>query len=1170
MTVRQIIITMQWLNKVDDALDWVLGPSSTQPNDAEEEEEEEGSSNSNSDQGGAARRQQRRRLDVDDENAAAAAAAAAAAVIINDNNNNSAKARVKEVATNRAVTVNNASTKARPPPPPPPGRPIQMVAPPPPLPPPPPATRTATKNAHSSLSSLPSDTSHHLSPPPMTTVPTNNLDGKSSITAESESKQITTTPLLLQIQDLARASPAPSKVTIGDRQPLQSESLFTLKLPDLDLQQQSDNENDEIGGADAAILLPPTSTTLRSTLSQAEMYIGDQSSQWEQQPTTSSFTLHRSRQQHEPPSPSTFVIHLPTNTTTQQEDDQLPPPLPPIPHPPMIGHINLHTAAATARSAATTRATPRPIPGVIRRKLREPSLSPPDSPSQSLSGSTEEDAIPSRILSVGDDEINSSMNEIVERHDDAPMTVVDWFKRMGSRDGKDEVNVRGIAEHNNHADDAEHDDVAFSEDGSFHSQTSTDNSELTESNMLDDFALPSPLSSPVENDEQDNNTAARSSSWDPSLNCYGFFHLRLLRAQRLPCPVGSSINATISLQPWNGRIRVPAHSTIEGPEGAGVCLRWDKRIDPKRGGGSGDRGRLLVSPGSKAEESPEKDDPCSHSMVHAYNNEDTPVPTIVVELSITSLGGVFDRFLCYIAVPCHDLMRNPRSWRHKWHPASLIQGVDTPDDIENAPLILLETCFEPMMTKVNPEQIIFTTDVTDDADTANVSGDSDTLGSIPNIIRPQHRRGLIIDDDNTSKSSTLTPALVPRSSSISKTHLLRVRSFWTPTWCAVCSQSILSGWVKGKSYECEECRIFCCRDCHLQVDARIPCGSELAAIAVKKAQQYQLPSLGQIMSTLAPDVGGSMNVAAGVRDSAINDRENASLNVNTMLPHTGGSIQGIGIIHVRVLRACLFDKTFPPEADPNVVFQSDTNLHNGDHYVRISWLGSKESKRTKTVLQTPKPNFDSDVMVFDVPHYGMEYKLEVVDANTDKPIGSCLLSTQGLLQWQRDDMFAQTDRILLSLFHLRKYSEPRRVKLELRTGVKDGFGLNFYNSSEVVGSSTNKGKQSAQRPGEISGWLEIDVLLEEDRSLFYSMNPRRCPPKADEEFDIALIQLHIARITAITEFVQNLVYAYMHVVSWENPQLTGMSMVRFLSTSLALVINRMKFNMSAFDPFEFR
>ena len=121
------------------------------------------------------------------------------------------------------------------------------------------------------------------------------------------------------------------------------------------------------------------------------------------------------------------------------------------------------------------------------------------------------------------------------------------------------------------------------------------------------------------------------------------------------------------------------------------------------------------------------------------------------------------------------------------------------------------------------------------------------------------------------------------------------------------------------------------------------------------------------------------------------------------------------------------------------------------------------------------------------------------------------------LQWQRDDMFAQPDRILLSLFHLRKYSEPRRIQLELRTGAKDGFGLNFYNSSEVAVA-----KQRTQRPGETSGWLEIDVLLEVDRSLFYSIT---CPQKSDEEFDIALIQLHIARITAITEFIQNIIFA---------------------------------------------
>jgi hypothetical protein len=97
---------------------------------------------------------------------------------------------------------------------------------------------------------------------------------------------------------------------------------------------------------------------------------------------------------------------------------------------------------------------------------------------------------------------------------------------------------------------------------------------------------------------------------------------------------------------------------------------------------------------------------------------------------------------------------------------------------------------------------------------------------------------------------------------------------------------------------------------------------------------------------------------------------------------------------------CLFDKTFPPDAEPNDIFESDFNLCTGDHYVRMSWLGRKESRCTKTVLQTSKPFFDSKEMVFDVPYFGMEYKLEVVDTNTDKPIESCLLSAQGMLQWQ--------------------------------------------------------------------------------------------------------------------------------------------------------------------------
>mmetsp|Transcript_21844 Transcript_21844/g.47472 ORF Transcript_21844/g.47472 Transcript_21844/m.47472 type:complete len:2018 (+) Transcript_21844:77-6130(+) len=727
-------------------------------------------------------------------------------------------------------------------------------------------------------------------------------------------------------------------------------------------------------------------------------------------------------------------------------------------------------------------------------------------------------------------------NRVGQENVEAPMTdaITGWFKRMGSTQQGGKIQRRDVK--NNNADDF------FSED-SIHSQESNDDSELTDSNELDDFALPSPTFSQVQDDDDQ--------SWDPSLNCYGFFHVRLLRAQRLPCASGFSVNATLSLAPWKGRIRIPAHITVNGPEGAGVCLRWDKPSDQKQRGG--DHGSKS---GSKDGESPE--DPFSHSMVHAYNNEDTPVPTIVLEISISSLGaslgGVFDRFLCSVSIPCHDILRNPRSWNHKWFHASRVQGEGritdeaNSDNMETAPLILLETCFEPKVTRATvstlSNQMIADQETTDIDDTElNISGDSDTLGSIPHIIRPTDRRGLLFDDESISKSSTLTPALVSRNPTIAKSHLLRVRSFWTPTWCAVCSKAITTGWtMQGKNFECEACHIFCCRDCQLQVDARIPCGSELATIAVKNAQQYQVPSFSQVMTTLAPNVmEKATSGGVEVKDSIQKLDERSNLN--------GRSIDGIGILNIRVLRACLFGKTFPSESDPNEIFESESNLHNGDHYVRVSWLGSKESKRTKTVLQTPKPLFDSEEMVFDVPHYGMEYKLEVIDGSTEKPIGSCLLSAQGLLQWQRDDMLAKKDRLLLSFFHLKTYSEPRKVKLQLRTGVKDGFGLNFYNSSKVAGGPS-KGKETSQHPGETSGWLELDVHLEEDRQLFYSPQPRRCPTRPEEEFDIALIQLHIARITAIVEGIQKLVSTYMYVVGWESPKLTGASMIIFVVLTL--------------------
>ena len=171
------------------------------------------------------------------------------------------------------------------------------------------------------------------------------------------------------------------------------------------------------------------------------------------------------------------------------------------------------------------------------------------------------------------------------------------------------------------------------------------------------------------------------------------------------------------------------------------------------------------------------------------------------------MGGVFDRFLCSVSVPCHDLLRNPRNWTNKWYPAT-VQGDQTTgeegSDAKAVPLIFLEACFEPKATRASvadlPNQEVIGIDERDSV----ISEDSDTLGSITHVIRPDRRLRATpdnvhssIDDDSISKTSSLTPALIPRNP-VTKSHLLRVRSFWTPTWCAVCSKNITTGWMQGK------------------------------------------------------------------------------------------------------------------------------------------------------------------------------------------------------------------------------------------------------------------------------------------------------------------------------------------------------------------------------------
>ena len=61
--------------------------------------------------------------------------------------------------------------------------------------------------------------------------------------------------------------------------------------------------------------------------------------------------------------------------------------------------------------------------------------------------------------------------------------------------------------------------------------------------------------------------------------------------------------------------------------------------------------------------------------------------------------------------------------------------------------------------------------------------------------------------------------------------------------------------------------------------------------------------------------------------------------------------------------------------------------------------------------------------------------------------------------------------------------------------------------------------------GAITGFLEINVCVEEDLALLYSPCPRLAPRRPNREFSVELIQLHIGRLIALIEGKAELFFA---------------------------------------------
>lgn len=89
--------------------------------------------------------------------------------------------------------------------------------------------------------------------------------------------------------------------------------------------------------------------------------------------------------------------------------------------------------------------------------------------------------------------------------------------------------------------------------------------------------------------------------------------------------------------------------------------------------------------------------------------------------------------------------------------------------------------------------------------------------------------------------------------------------------------------------------------------------------------------------------------------------------------------------------------------------------------------------------------------LFRRTHYGTEFRIELVDASTERVMGTCLITTQGLLQSQRDYLVEEMRVPLLSFLRPFRFVEMRRVILELRAGFKSGFSSTDYFASSKRG-----------------------------------------------------------------------------------------------------------------------
>lgn len=731
-------------------------------------------------------------------------------------------------------------------------------------------------------------------------------------------------------------------------------------------------------------------------------------------------------------------------------------------------------------------------------------------------------------------------------------------------------------------------------------------------------------------------TLSASTTTATECNAHGVVHIRLLRARNLPCPVGSSVGATISLPPYKGKVKSTRTKAFLGTSfDHGVCAMWGrerKQPNNKYNYNDDDDDDSVFDDGEDLEnENDDDDDDNLLSMVNAWNGPNSPVPSIKIDLTFSPLGlGIFDFTMASIELSSAVLLNRARVWRTRWCPMKLSSSSSN-DHHNDDPYVRIQALFVPSISSeyptvakqrtpqssnvtTKPQQSVVvppppplpppmgkTLIIENENYIKNSSGDPNdtqlvlrsndfvkTTGENVNdnreetiinrqndefIIQPSTNdfwdpQELSLNEDATSLNEDISTVASRRTTASQKAtraaaalrspHLLRAQTYWAPAKCAVCSKLLMGIFRNGSGFRCEVCSIDCCGDCRLHVDLRVPCGSDLASDIVEASFRNKMSASG-LLSLMAPDVAYEEKREASKHplgntnsvSSIISSKQSLSMTTYASpIPIAGtesSTLEGIGRCRFEISTACLFlqsTKTWNDSSGEN----EKLLLRKGDYYVRVSMSGSDRSARTPTLQKTGgMPNFRSAEMRFSISHYGVEFRIDVVEADTDTIVGSTFLTTQGILQEQRDAYIAENGASLLQVLKGPiPWMASRIVKLKLRSGIKTGASADEYYSFPPKGSGNSSKGSSGEQKGSISGWVEMSVGIKEFYSRLYGPNPVECPNRPPADLNLANFSNYIGRLKGMIDELNHAIAQYQYIVSWKNPLWTATSLYIFI------------------------